>query len=636
MADERSRVTTYHRAPALPVRALGQDSLSETSSRCSLAVVREDGPLPVCCCDGTSIERREPPQEAEGALRMAWLGESRYGRGIRVDTRTGAIERMAEETKLPEVQLLDCTLRDGGYYNDWDFATPLVQEYVTATAAAGISLIELGFRHVPADRYLGPLAYTTDDFITRLDIPDSITLGVMVDAKHIISGSEPTERVRRLFRPAADSRVDLVRIATNYVELKSLTPEITCLMELGYRVGVNLMQVSSRTAEEIARFGEMASTWGVEVAYIADSFGGMRNTEVGDIIGALRTTWAGPIGGHMHDNMTMALANSLAAIDAGATWIDGTVLGMGRGPGNTRSEYLAIELTRRGLANHDHLPLIGLVLGPFARLQQRYGWGSNVYYFLSAAFGVHPTYIHELTRDGRYGIAEVIAALEDLRDDGGRSYSRGRLDSATSPVTLSKGMGTYDATGWCAGRDVLIVGSGPAGQERRDDVEDFIARTSPLVIALNVQPPVDSTLVDAYVVCHPIRALMDAEKIARLTVPVFIPAEVASRIGGLPPELDSRDYGLAIAPGGLSITASGCTLPRLEAAGYALALAAAGGASRVLLSGFDGFDPRDERHATMSAIFTEFVELEQTPPVVAVTRTSYPVLQSSIFVPFAP
>lgn len=542
---------------------------------------------------------------------------------------------MTEPSTTTQVRLLDCTLRDGGYYNDWDFATPLVQEYVTAAAAAGISIVELGFRQVPADRYLGPLAYTTDEYIAALDIPDRITLGVMVDAKHIISGSEPTERVRQLFRPAAESRVQIVRIAANYAELDALAPEIALLVEMGYRVGINLMQISSRTTEEIARFGELASGWGVEVAYFADSFGGIRNTEIADIIAALRTTWHGPVGCHMHDNMTMGLANTLAAVESGATWVDGTVLGMGRGPGNARSEYLAIELTRRGLADHDHLPLLGLVLGPFADLHQRYGWGSSVYYFLSAAFGVHPTYIHELTRDGRYGIAEVIAALEDLRDDGGRSFSRGRLDAATSPITLSQRDGSYDASGWCAGRDVLIVGPGPAGQERRGDVEAYIARTSPLVIALNVQPPVDAALVDAYVVCHPIRALIDAEKIAQLKVPVFIPAEVGARLGELPGGVDARDYGLAVTPGEFSIGATGCTLPRLEAAGYAMALAAAGGASRILLSGFDGFDPRDDRQAAMSSLLDQFTGADATPPVVAVTRTSYPVQQSSIFAPTA-
>lgn len=538
---------------------------------------------------------------------------------------------MTEAHPTGQVHLLDCTLRDGGYYNDWDFATPLVQNYVDAVAKAGITIVELGFRQLPANQYLGPLAYTTDEYISALDLPPQLTVGVMVDAKHIIGGSSPTERVRRLFRPAAQSPVDLVRIATNYNELPQLEPEIALLVDMGYRVGVNLMQISSRSTTEIARFGELATQWGVEVAYFADSFGGIRQTEVADIVASLRTTWDGPIGCHMHDNMTMALANSLAAIDAGATWVDGTVLGMGRGPGNARSEYLAIELTRRGVADHDHLPLLSLVLGDFAELQQRYGWGSSAYYFLSAAFGVHPSYIHELTRDGRYGIDEVIAALEDLRDGGGASFSRGRLDLATSPISLTNDAGSFDATGWCAGRDVLIVGPGPAGQERRSDIEAFIARTSPLVMALNVEPPVDAALIDAYVVCHPIRALMDAQRIAGVKVPVFVPSEVSSRLTDLPVDLDVRDYGLSVTAGQLSVGATGCTLPRLEAVGYALALAAAGGASRVLMSGFDGFEPRDDRQAAMADLLSRFAQLDSAPPVVAVTRTSHPVRQSSIF-----
>lgn len=66
------------------------------------------------------------------------------------------------------MRLLDCTLRDGGYYNRWDFPTDLVRRYVRGLTAAGIDTIELGFRTLDADGYLGPLAHTTD-----ITLPDS-------------------------------------------------------------------------------------------------------------------------------------------------------------------------------------------------------------------------------------------------------------------------------------------------------------------------------------------------------------------------------------------------------------------------------------------------------------------------------
>ena len=61
--------------------------------------------------------------------------------------------------------ILDCTLRDGGYYNDWDYSFDLVKRYADAMAAARIDIVELGFRTLQSTEYLGATAYTTDAFI---------------------------------------------------------------------------------------------------------------------------------------------------------------------------------------------------------------------------------------------------------------------------------------------------------------------------------------------------------------------------------------------------------------------------------------------------------------------------------------
>ena len=72
--------------------------------------------------------------------------------------------------------LIDCTLRDGGYYNKWDFNPDLIKRYITAIDSAGVDYIELGFRTKNKSGYFGPLAYTTENFISELEIKDQIKL----------------------------------------------------------------------------------------------------------------------------------------------------------------------------------------------------------------------------------------------------------------------------------------------------------------------------------------------------------------------------------------------------------------------------------------------------------------------------
>ena len=84
------------------------------------------------------------------------------------------------------MKILDCTLRDGGYYNNWDFDAVIVESYLASMSAANIDYVELGLRNFPQDHFLGAFAYTTEDFINSLELPSGPKYGVMVDAKTIL------------------------------------------------------------------------------------------------------------------------------------------------------------------------------------------------------------------------------------------------------------------------------------------------------------------------------------------------------------------------------------------------------------------------------------------------------------------
>ena len=82
--------------------------------------------------------------------------------------------------------LLDCTLRDGGYYNSWDFNDSLIHDYLLAMKAVGVDVVELGFRSTDKKGFKGACAYSTDAFIRTLDVPEGITFCVMINATDIL------------------------------------------------------------------------------------------------------------------------------------------------------------------------------------------------------------------------------------------------------------------------------------------------------------------------------------------------------------------------------------------------------------------------------------------------------------------
>ena len=111
-----------------------------------------------------------------------------------------------------KINFLDCTFRDGGYYNDWDFSPEVVDLYLNSMSSAGVDVVEMGFRSTRNTSFKGAFAYTTDDFLRSLNIPELLKVGVMVNASELVRQSKQLTEILEILFPneAANSPVDLV------------------------------------------------------------------------------------------------------------------------------------------------------------------------------------------------------------------------------------------------------------------------------------------------------------------------------------------------------------------------------------------------------------------------------------------
>ena len=90
---------------------------------------------------------------------------------------------------MNKIKILDCTLRDGGYYNNWDFSREVVNDYLRVMSLVRIDYVEVGFRSFKAKNFKGPTWYTTESYLNSLSIPKNLIIGVMVNASELISHS---------------------------------------------------------------------------------------------------------------------------------------------------------------------------------------------------------------------------------------------------------------------------------------------------------------------------------------------------------------------------------------------------------------------------------------------------------------
>ena len=286
------------------------------------------------------------------------------------------------------IKVIDATLRDGGLVNNFFFDDEFVKALYKANIEAGIDYMEFGYR--ASKKQFDPHAFGKWKFTSDEDI-----LGVIIqkDPRMKISIMVDVGRTdyREDIAPKNESPVDLFRVATYIETIPEAVEMINYISSLGYETTCNIMAISKCTDEQIAAaLYELAKT-PASAVYIVDSYGALYPKQARKLTRLYHKILA-PVGKavgiHAHNNQQCAFANTLEAKELGATWLDGTAYGMGRGAGNCHSEALLAFLN--GKKYHVE-PLLKLVEQWMIPLKDSgIEWGYNTSYMLSGLTNQHP------------------------------------------------------------------------------------------------------------------------------------------------------------------------------------------------------------------------------------------------------
>jgi len=527
--------------------------------------------------------------------------------------------------------LLDCTLRDGGYYNNWDFPLEVVNDYLNAMVKAGIDVVEIGFRGLKQNQFYGAHAFSTENYLKQLDLPKEITLAIMLNASDLLRLDDNLKNeIKRTFCSASNSRVSLVRVACHYPEYEKVFDAVIALKELGYSVGINLMQIASRSESEIKKFVIDIKNWPLKVIYVADSTGSLNPQQTAKIIKVIKDHWGGEIGVHMHDNMGLAIQNCVEAVRNGASFVDSTVTGMGRGPGNAQTEFVISEQNLSGKGKINPIPLLKLINRYFKSMREVCGWGQNYYYKLAGQLQIHPSYIQDMLEDNRYGEEEIIEAIEVLKTNG-KKYSSEILAEALAQ-NFDNNIGSWSPYPELKGKSVLIIGSGQSVKKYRLALESFIKLEKPFVIAINSEQSIDRSLIDIYAACNVKRIISDISSYHKLEKRIVLPLSSIKK--NINDEIDTNqflDYGLDLKKNTFKFRRTSATIPAPLGLAYALAIANSGGSNKIFLAGNDGYNLGDQRNFDIEKIFDAYKKSEGATEVISITPTLFKLRLKSLY-----
>jgi 4-hydroxy 2-oxovalerate aldolase len=307
------------------------------------------------------------------------------------------------------MKILDCTLRDGGYYTNWDFDKKLVELYLKSMERLPIDYLEVGYRNPRMDGYYGEYFFCPVNTMEFLQKNSTKPLAIILNEKSI-----QKETVKDLLGPCVGI-VSLVRLAvdpSNFTRALSLAEAVKAL---GFDVAFNVMYMSN-WKEHPQLINSLQYLDGLaKYFYMVDSYGGVYPNDVKGTIEMVREKTNVDLGFHGHNNLELGLINTLSAIENKVDIVDATITGMGRGAGNLKMELLLTVLSQQGKLDIDFNSL-SEVTDAFETLQRQYGWGTSLPYMVSGANSLPQKDVMEWTAKRYYSINSIVRALNNQKD----------------------------------------------------------------------------------------------------------------------------------------------------------------------------------------------------------------------------
>jgi 4-hydroxy 2-oxovalerate aldolase len=312
----------------------------------------------------------------------------------------------------PQIKTLDCTIRDGGLMNNWDFSREMVREVYDSLVKAGVDYIELGYR---ADKKQfdvnkhGPWRFCDEDLLREVTYPSETKISVMCDV-----GRTDYDTIL----PKEDSVVSMYRIATYAKEIDKAIHLGKHCKDAGYEVCVNIMAASHVLEPDLEEALHQLADTNFDVIYLVDSFGYFYSEQIHYLAEKYVSILKGKeVGIHCHNNQQLAFANTIEGIIKGVNYVDGSVFGMGRAAGNCTTELLLGFLKN---PKYDIRPVLALIEKHFMKLKQEWLWGYEIPYFVDGILNKHPktalAYMQEV-RKGTNTQSFVDYYNEQLRED---------------------------------------------------------------------------------------------------------------------------------------------------------------------------------------------------------------------------
>jgi 4-hydroxy 2-oxovalerate aldolase len=388
---------------------------------------------------------------------------------------------------MGNIALLDCTLRDGGYLNDWNFGHDNLVSIFERVVDANVEFIEVGFlderREFDVNRSIMPDTDCVGKIYGGLERKHTQVVGMIDYGTCDISNIKPRE----------ESFLDCIRVIFKKHLRNEALDYCSRLKSLGYKVFAQLVSVTSYSDDEMMDLIDLANDIKPYAVSMVDTYGLMHQNNLQHYFNLLNEHLSPEIclGYHAHNNFQMGYANCITMISQNVNrplLVDGTIYGMGKSAGNAPIELIAMYLNDNCGKHYQISQFLEAVDSNIMNFYKATPWGYNMFYYLSASNDCHPNYVSDLLMKRTLSVKSVNEILGRLEGEKKLLYDKAYMeqlykdyqmidvdDTETSDVLASI----------FSHRKILLLGPGKNIRRENEKIHQYIETHNPLLVSVN-------------------------------------------------------------------------------------------------------------------------------------------------------
>lgn len=388
------------------------------------------------------------------------------------------------------ISILDCTLRDGGYINNWKFNKKAVIETIHGLYMSAIDIIEIGFLDDCDGRDEGTLfdsVETADRIISDSNVDKSSDFVVMIMHGRFDCSKLPE---------CKETKLSGIRYCFKKQYIREALENCRFIRSKGYDVFLQPAALSDYNDWEVLDLVRSANELDIRSFYIVDTFGVMRKNDVVRYFLLIDQNLKEnvSIGFHSHNNLQLSFSNAQELIQMNSKReiiIDSSIFGMGRGAGNLCTELITQYINENIENKYDIIPILEAMDEYIMPIYSQHPWGYSAPYYIAATNNCHPNYATFLMNKETLCIRDINTIIKSIPDENKHVYNEKRIgkmyfDYQQKNVDDSNTIRQIGEL--CRDREVLILAPGKTLVTFENAIKDHIKEKSPVIFSINHIP----------------------------------------------------------------------------------------------------------------------------------------------------